>query len=143
MPPALRTTAPSWSRIQGRVDAGEIDWQPLPRHILGTPLQQLDAQEAFDTLTYWTTEFVGAGPYRLQRWEPGAFITGLAFPGYIGGQPRIGHVQLVWIADPNSTVANLQSGAVHLATDRSIAFEQATVLRRDWASSPKARAPSF
>ncbi len=116
--------------------AAEVIWQPLPRHIVGPALQQLSPQEAFDTLSYWTTEFVGVGPYRLERWEHGAFITGVAFPGYVGGRPRIAKVQLVWIADPNTAVANLQSGAVHLATDRSITFEQVSVLRRDWAASP-------
>jgi peptide/nickel transport system substrate-binding protein len=116
--------------------AAEVIWQPLPRHILGPTLQQLSPQEAFDTLSYWNTEFVGVGPYRLERWEPGAFITGVAFPGYAGGRPRIGRVQLVWISDPNTAVANLQSSAVHLATDRSLTFEQVPVLRRDWAASP-------
>lgn len=117
--------------------AAEVLWQPLPRHILGPALQELSPQEAFDTLAYWSTEFVGVGPYRLERWERGAFITGAAFPGYVGGRPRIARVQLVWIADPNAAVANLQSGAVHLATDRSITFEQVSVLRRDWAASPE------
>jgi peptide/nickel transport system substrate-binding protein len=116
--------------------AAEVIWQPLPRHIMGPALQQLGPQEAFDTLAYWTTEFVGVGPYRLERWEPGAFITGVAFPGYAGTRPKIGRVQLVWISDPNTAVANLQSGAVHLATDRSVTFEQVSVLRRDWAASP-------
>lgn len=109
--------------------------QPLPRHIMGPALQQLTSQEAFDTLAYWTTEFVGAGPYRLERWEPGAFIAGQAFPSYAGGQPKIGRVQLVWIADPNTALANLLSDVVHLATDRSVTFEQVSALRRDWAAS--------
>ncbi len=115
--------------------AAEVIWQPLPRHIVGPALLQLSPQEAFDTLAYWNTEFVGVGPYRLERWEPGTFITGVAFPGYAGGRPKIGRVQLVWTADPNTAVANLLSGAVHLATDRSVAFEQVSVLRRDWAGS--------
>jgi ABC-type transport system substrate-binding protein len=31
-------------------DANAIDLQPLPRHILGQPLEQMEAREAFDTL---------------------------------------------------------------------------------------------
>ena len=114
-------------------DAGELIFQPLPRHIMAQPLEQMDALEAFATLPYWTTEFVGAGPYRLERWEPGAFITGVAFDGYSLGKPKIGRVQLVWISDPNTAMANLLSETIHFATDLSITYEQASLLRREWA----------
>jgi peptide/nickel transport system substrate-binding protein len=93
----------------------------------------MDARDAFATLSFWTTDFVGVGPYRLDRWEPGAFIIGAAFPGYVNGKPRIGRIQLVWIADGNTAVANLLSGTVDLATDDSIAFEQVSVLKKEWA----------
>src|SRR5581483_9230899 len=113
-------------------DAGEIDWQPLPRHLIGATLDQMEAREAFETLPYWTTEFVGVGPYRLTGWEPTVFITGEAFEGWVFGKPRIGRVQLVWIPDANTAVADLLSGTVHLATDLAVAFEQGSVLKREW-----------
>lgn len=112
--------------------AGESDWLPVPRHILGPSFEQM-ALETFNNLPYWSTEFVGLGPYRLERWERGAFIKGAAFPGYAHGKPRIGRIQLVWVSDANAAVAQLLSGTVHFATDRAIAFEQATVLRRESA----------
>jgi peptide/nickel transport system substrate-binding protein len=115
-------------------DAGQFALQPLPRHIVGQALEQMEAREAFDVLPYWTTEFVGAGPYRLAEWQPGAYITGTAFTEYVKGKPRIGRIQLVWMADANTAVANLLSGVVHLATDVSVAFEQASVLRQEWAA---------
>jgi peptide/nickel transport system substrate-binding protein len=74
------------------------------------------------------------GPYRLLKWEPGAFISGAAFDAYVNGKPRIARIQLVWIADANTAVANLLSGAVHLATDVSVGFEQVSVLRKEWAA---------
>ncbi len=115
-------------------DAAEINWQPLPNHIVGASIAQMDPREAFDTLPYWSMEFVGLGPYRLERWEPGAFITGTAFPGYALGKPKIARVQLVWISDANTTVTNLLSGSVHVTADRSISFEQVPIIRQEWAS---------
>ncbi len=115
-------------------EAGEGFFQPLPRHILGATLEAMDPREAFATLSYWTTDFVGVGPYKLERWEQGAFITGVAYPGYVLGKPKIGRVQLQWIPDANTVVANLLSGTVHLSTDLSIGFDDATTLRREWAA---------
>src|SRR4030095_10746083 len=97
--------------------AGESDWQLLPNHLFGGSLAQMDTPDAFAGLRYWTTEFVGLGPYRLDRWEPGAFIEGSAFAGYVHGKPRIERLQMVWVPDPNAAVANLLADSVHLATD--------------------------
>ena len=102
--------------------------------ILGGILDQMDAREAFATLSYWTTEFVGVGPYRLERWEQGASINGTAFPAYFAGRPKIGRIQLVWIGDANTAVANLLSGTVDVATDLSVGFDEGLTLRREWAA---------
>ncbi len=112
-------------------EAADFRWMPVPRHIVGPYLEQMEPREAF-SLPYWTTEFVGAGPYKLERWEPGAFILGSAFPGYVGGKPRIGRIQITPITDTNTTVANMLSGAVHVATDMSVVFDQVSTLRREW-----------
>src|SRR6266511_3254713 len=53
----------------------------LPRHILQEPLDRGDV-DAFVAHPYWSTQFVGLGPWRLSRWEPGAFIEGEAFDGH-------------------------------------------------------------
>jgi ABC-type transport system substrate-binding protein len=66
--------------------ATDLLFQPLPRHLLETSLDQDDA-DAYYGLDYWTSGYVGAGPYRLARWERNAFMEGTAFevvPGSIG-----------------------------------------------------------
>ncbi|HEY3118015.1 MAG TPA: ABC transporter substrate-binding protein [Chloroflexota bacterium] len=115
--------------------AGVSDWQPLPHHILGAAFDGVTVSDAYQNLSYWTTDFVGLGPYRLQRWEPGAFIEGVAFPGYVRGQPQIQHVKVVWITDPNVALASLRSAAIDIAVDGTIVFEQATALKREWAGA--------
>ncbi|HEY3118517.1 MAG TPA: ABC transporter substrate-binding protein [Chloroflexota bacterium] len=117
-------------------DAGQSFWQLLPAHILASPVDQIATPDAFANLPYWTTAFVGLGPYQLERWEPGAFIEGTSFAGYLRGRPPIERIRLVWIADPNTAMANLLSGAVDLTVDGSISFAQAVVLKQQgWPGS--------
>jgi ABC-type transport system substrate-binding protein len=49
------------------------------------------------------------------------------------GRPKIDRLRVLFIPDRNTTLANLLAGAVHVSSDDSISFEQAVVLRREWA----------
>src|SRR5688572_7252677 len=77
----------SWSRPYP--DAARLpfeDFEPLPRHLLQDAFQALEAdsnlQEGFRTNRFFTQDFIGAGPFKLERWEPGSEIVGLAFDGH-------------------------------------------------------------
>jgi peptide/nickel transport system substrate-binding protein len=130
--PDARTVVVGWKTLFP--GANETPWQPLPRHLLGSAFADLSAPESVAHLPYWNAEFVGVGPYRLERWERGVFIEGTAFGGYVHGLPRIPRIQLVWISDKNTAVAQLLSGAIGLTADGTIGFEQAMVLQREWAA---------
>src|SRR5439155_19119250 len=54
-------------------DAAALDdtFQALPKHILERSFEDLDPV-AFVNLSFWTQDYVGLGPYRVERWEPGA-----------------------------------------------------------------------
>jgi peptide/nickel transport system substrate-binding protein len=105
---------------------------PLPRHVLERIYQ--DERETFLTSSYWTTDFVGSGPYRLDRWEPGAFVEAAAFDGHALGRPKIDRVRLIWNADASVVLANLLSGDAHLSIDDSIKISEGIVLQREWSS---------
>src|SRR5262249_35688308 len=64
---------------------------PFPRHLVGAPFTQ-GGPEAFGSLPCWSTAWIGAGPFRLDRWERGAFIEAVAFDGFALGRPKIGRV---------------------------------------------------
>lgn len=104
---------------------------PLPRHVLGPVLDQ-GSPEVFSSHPYWTTDYIGAGPFRLEQWQAGAFIEGAAFGGYALGRPRIDRVVVTWSSDPNVALSQLLSGAVDIAADTALQFQQALVLRRQW-----------
>lgn len=119
-------------------DAGALSdrFQALPRHLLEAPYQA-GQPDAFIRHPFWSIEYVGLGPYRLERWEPGAFIEGTAFEGHVWGRPKIQRLVVRFTSDENTALANLLAESVHLATDRSIRFEQAQVLNKEWTASNK------
>lgn len=132
--PDPRTVVIRWR--QPYPDAGVLHngFSPLPSHLLSQPLRELEA-DAFTNLPYWTHEYVGAGPYRLERWEPGTFLEAVAFEGHSLGRARIDRVRLQVISDPNTVVANLLANATHIVVDNAIRFEQGTILRAQWAGA--------
>lgn len=82
-------------------------------HILTQPFETSDKQ-AFLNHPYWTTEFVGLGPYKFNRWERGSFTEGLAFDGYVHGRPRIDRVLIMYVGDANVVAAGMMSGDLDL-----------------------------
>jgi peptide/nickel transport system substrate-binding protein len=102
-----------------------------PRHILEAALAAGDS-DAFGNHPFWTTEYVGLGPYRLERWERGAFVEGLAFDGYALGRPKIDRIRLTWNNDPNVSLTRLLAGDADIALDGAIRYEQAAILKTRW-----------
>lgn len=106
------------------------DFPAIPRHLLGGPFREAEPR-AFANHPYWTSAFVGAGPFKLARWEPGAFEEGVAFDGYVLGRPKIDAIKLLTISDQNTVFANVLAGEVQLAAD-TMEFAQAMVLKGEW-----------
>lgn len=119
-------------------DAGTLagGFPALPRHILEPTLAELRAGsigvDTFINHQYWTLEFVGLGPYRLDRWEPAAFLEGVAFDNHVLGRPKIARVVVNLIPDQNTALARLLAGEAHYAADSAIGNGQALVLKREW-----------
>jgi peptide/nickel transport system substrate-binding protein len=116
-------------------EGGNISrFPPLPRHVLERDFAQRQ-WEAFMHHPFWTREYIGLGPYKLDRWEPGEFIEGSAFAGHVLGRPNIGRVRLIFVSDDNAGLAGLLSGTMHLAADDAIQLEQGVIAKREWQSS--------
>lgn len=73
----------------------------LPRHILeGQNIRR----------TPFSRKPVGAGPYRLESWEPGARITLRASPSYFAGKPHIESVVYRIIPDDSTMFMETRAG---------------------------------
>ena len=122
-------------------DAGSLreDYlDPLPRHILERHFNafQQDAanREALVNLSFWTRDYVGAGPYKLVEWSPGAHLEGVAFDGHALGRPKIGRVLIRIFNDENTTLTNVLAGNVDVTVNLALRFDHGQVLKSDWES---------
>jgi peptide/nickel transport system substrate-binding protein len=94
-------------------DTADLRWiWPLPRHILEEDHKTFE-KLAFASHPYWTTEFVGLGPYRVTRFEFGSHLTLTAFDDYVLGPPRIKNVVVQFYQDTNVLTTALLAGSVH------------------------------
>ncbi len=103
----------------------------LPRHILSQPFAQGD-MDAFAALPFWNAEYVGLGPFKLERWEPGSHYDAVAFDQHALGRPKIERLRLRFIPDFNAGVAAMLAGDVHINIDDSLRHQQGLILQREW-----------
>ena len=82
----------------------------LPKHLLENAYQSDKA--SFLDLPYWTSEFVGAGPYRLREWLPGLGMQLQANDDFVLGRPKIDEIEVKFIPDANTLTASLLAGTV-------------------------------
>lgn len=103
---------------------------PIPRHLLESTYGEDKAK--LPQHPYWTSAYVGSGPYRLQEWVSGSHVTLKAFDQYVLGRPKISEIEVKFIPDPNTLIANVLAGEVELSLGRGIALEQAMQARDQW-----------
>jgi peptide/nickel transport system substrate-binding protein len=106
---------------------------------IALPVAKHKLEEAYNTdrehfidHPYWSTEFVGLGPYKIKRWEPGSHLVFEANDRYIAGRPKIDEVTVKFIPDPNTLAANLLTGEVDMPWGGRIDIEWAQHVAGQW-----------
>ena len=130
--PDRDTVVIRWKQPYAEAASMRDEFQALPRHILQDNFQSMDPV-AFSGLPFWGPEYVGLGPYKVDDWEPGAFLDASAFDGYVLGRPKINRVRLLFISDPNTALANVLAGEAHYVGEYVFADDHAATLEREWA----------
>ncbi|HEY3115337.1 MAG TPA: ABC transporter substrate-binding protein [Chloroflexota bacterium] len=110
--------------LQSLGTSGPFGLPALGRHILSPSLES--GPQALINHPYWTTSYVGLGPYKLDRWEPGAFMEASAFDRHALGPPKIQRITIRFLPDANQALASMLAGEVQMATDRAIGIPQIT-----------------
>jgi peptide/nickel transport system substrate-binding protein len=100
---------------------------PLPRHILERTYT--DSKASFMDHAYFGEEFVGAGAYRVREFVRGSHAVFLANADYVLGRPKIDEIEVKFIADGATLVANILAGAVEMNLGRALTVEQALQVR--------------
>lgn len=106
----------------------------IPRHILEATYQQGDKQ-AFMNDAYFTTEYLGTGPYKLVSWIPGSDMEFARFDDYHLGRPPLDKVFIKVIADPNTLVAGILAGELDIILPPGVALDSALEVQKRWAGT--------
>jgi peptide/nickel transport system substrate-binding protein len=110
---------------------GEYQGGVLPKHLLEEAY--LRDKASFLDLGYWSSEFVGAGPYRVREFTPSIGMQLEAFDHYVLGRPKIDHIEVKYIPDANTLSANMLAGTVDVVQDVG-SMDLALQLRDQWRS---------
>jgi peptide/nickel transport system substrate-binding protein len=129
-----RTVVARWT--QAYVKADELFSPdlalPFPKHRLEQAY--LNDKEHFLDAPYWSSEFIGTGPYRIKEWEPGSHLLFEANDRYLSGRPRIDEIVVKFIPDPNTLAANILAGEVDMPWGGRIDIEWATTVADQWSA---------
>jgi peptide/nickel transport system substrate-binding protein len=135
--PDPRTLVIRWSTSYPEAGALAYDMlPPLPRHILEAAFAAAEAdvtaRDALANHSYWTTEYVGAGPFRLVQWQAGYEMEGAAFAGHALGRPRIDRILVRIMNDENAALTRLLAGEADYAEGFLLQLEHGLILQREW-----------
>ncbi|MBM2810583.1 MAG: hypothetical protein HW416_1342 [Chloroflexi bacterium] len=132
--PDSRTVIIRWKQLFADVAFTTFNREipPLPSRVLAQPFAA-DQGELFANDPYWTRDFVGIGPFKLDRWEPGSFLEAVPFDGHVLGRAKIERIRLAFIADQSTTIANMLAGEMHLTDGSSVGAADAIIFKKDWA----------
>jgi peptide/nickel transport system substrate-binding protein len=101
-----------------------------PKHLLEEPYRA--SPETWHELRAWSSELIGAGPYRVREWNHSSFILMDAFDGYVLGRPKIDTVEIKLIGDSAAMTANVLSGAIDLTLGLAISPDEALDVKSRW-----------
>jgi peptide/nickel transport system substrate-binding protein len=103
---------------------------PFPRHLLEGPY--LADKATFLEIPYWTTDFVGAGPFRVRDFVRNSHMMLQAYDNYVLGRPKADEIVVKFLSDPNTLIANLLAGEVQVTIGRGLNLEQAIQVAGQW-----------
>ncbi|MBI4213272.1 MAG: hypothetical protein HY534_03105 [Chloroflexi bacterium] len=106
---------------------------PMPRHLLEEKYRSDKLN--FTAGPWFTTEFVGLGPYRLVGWERGVSMEFSRFDDYYAGRAHIDTVVARFLGDQNAMLAGLLARAVDVVLPEGVDLSAALELRRRWAGT--------
>ncbi|MBM2809648.1 MAG: hypothetical protein HW416_407 [Chloroflexi bacterium] len=106
---------------------------PYPRHLL-EDTYRVD-KVAYRNLPYFTSDYVHLGAFRLVDWGMGETQVLERFDRYFLGAPRVDRIVIRAIPDTNTLLANLKSGAIDIAPEKTLPTDLALNLRNEWQQS--------
>jgi peptide/nickel transport system substrate-binding protein len=104
--------------------------ESLPRHLLERAY--VEEKAGFTQHPYWSGPLIGVGPFRMREWVRGSNLLLEAFNEYALGRPKVDMVDVKFIPDQNTLVANVLAGTVDVTLGKTLTLEQALQIRDQW-----------
>jgi peptide/nickel transport system substrate-binding protein len=103
---------------------------PLPRHILEKVLDEDKA--TFTDHPYWTTGYVGVGPFKLREWVSASHLIVEANDRYFLGRPKLAEIEVRFFPDPRVLPTSILGGIVDGTMSRGLTIDLAIQVRDQW-----------
>ncbi|MPZ16008.1 MAG: hypothetical protein GEU73_16565, partial [Chloroflexi bacterium] len=130
-----QTAVATWRQTYAFADRLEHrEFYPLPKHLVELPYR-----ESKDTLIaqpYFSSDYVGLGPFKMERWESGSFLEVVANDGYFLGRPKIDRIRVMFVGDANTAIANLFAGSINVFLPTGGPdWDQLASVRQQWQAT--------
>ncbi len=132
-----QTAVATWNQTYAFADRLEHrEFFPLPKHLVESAYRE--SKETLAAQPYFSERFVGLGPFKLTSWEHGSHMEMVANDSYFLGRPKLDRVRVMFIADPNTGIANMRAGQlnVYLPTGGP-GFDELQPLDQEWKTTGK------
>ncbi|MBI4212679.1 MAG: hypothetical protein HY534_00020, partial [Chloroflexi bacterium] len=125
-----RTFVAHWSAVNVTVNSG-LGLVPLPKHLLND--LYLKDPAGLGQQRFFTTDYVGTGPFKLVNWERGSHIEFERFDDYYRGPAKLNRVFLQIVPDPNTMVANILAEAIDVVAPPNVDISLGLEVKDRWA----------
>lgn len=138
--PDAQSVKVTWKSTYIRAD--QFTFNPLyPKHLLEEPYLKSDKAN-ISNLPFWSTEYIGSGPFKVKEFVQDDRITFVAFDKWVFGRPKIDELEVKFIPDDNALSANLLAGAIQFTLGPGLSIEQGIQLRDRWPEGAMIVSPS-
>ncbi|MBI4214050.1 MAG: hypothetical protein HY534_07055 [Chloroflexi bacterium] len=118
-----------WKAVNVTVIAGTA-LDPLPKHLLNDIYE--NRRPDLRNQRFFSTEYVGTGPFKLVAWEPGSHLEFERFDQYYRGPAKLHRVIFRIIPDANTQFANILAGEVDIIAPADGDVLAALDLQKRW-----------
>jgi peptide/nickel transport system substrate-binding protein len=130
--PDARTITVTWKRPY--IDADSLfsynsPGLPMPKHLLDQAFN--DDKANFLSLPYWSSDFIGIGAYQVREWVADSHMVMRVYDKYVFGRPKIDEIEVRFIPDNNTLLANMLAGA-DLTLAKTVSLDIALGVRDQW-----------
>lgn len=132
-----QTAVATWAQTYPFADRLEHrEFFVLPKHILEHAYRE--NKETLIAQPYFNVEYVGTGPFKLEKWEPGAFMELVANDNFYLGRPKVDRMRVMFIGDTNTGVANLRAGSLNIFLPTgSPDWDKLEGVKKEWDTTGK------